>query len=113
MVAGCRRARCRALSLLFAPDLKGNQAVREAIAGTLLLFSTSAIAGTYVPVHVAPIHVAPLHVAPVHVAPVVRGAPVVRVNPVVRAHSPIAPVHSNGRTGSHQKLPVMVYTVPQ
>jgi hypothetical protein len=90
--------------------------VRGTIAGTLLLFSTSAMAGTYVPVHVAPIvHVAPvIHAAPmVHAAPALRVAPVVRVNPAVRVHTGVRPTHAIGRTGSHHRLPVVVYATPQ
>ena len=86
--------------------LGGNRAVKKAIAGIALLFSTSALAGTYV---------APM----VHVAPVVHVAPTVHVTPVVHGNSAIG-VHSATKTGpsigtphNHPKPPlVIVNTVP-
>jgi hypothetical protein len=78
--------------------------MRPAIAATLLLLPTSAMAGTFVytPVHVAPV---------VHVAPMVHVAPTVHVNPGV--HPVVRTTPTGGRVvmHSHSKtLPVMVVT---
>jgi hypothetical protein len=81
--------------------------MKNAIAATatLLLFSTSAMAGTFVytPVHIAPV---------IHVAPMVHVNPVVHANPVVNGHTYVRTIPNGGRmvTHSHPKvLPVAVY----
>jgi hypothetical protein len=75
--------------------------VKKAIAGILLLFSTSAMAGTYVApmVHVAPV----VHVAPtVHVTPVVHGNSALGVHPATKTGPSIATPHPR------QKPPLVV-----
>jgi hypothetical protein len=91
--------------------------MRKIIATILLLFSTPAMAGTYIPpvVRVAPAPV--VRVAPVHVAPVVRVNPVVRTSPVVRTNTVVKPVTTIGRPVAHRHhprtQPVIVYTAAQ
>jgi hypothetical protein len=94
--------------------------MRRIVATTLLLISTPAMAGTYIPpvVRVAPAPV--VRVAPVHVAPVVRVNPVVRTHPVVRSHTVVKPVTTIGRPVVHRHRhdhlrtqPVIIYTAAQ
>jgi len=81
-----------------------------------LLMSTPAMAGSYVPVHVAPVHIAPVHVAPVvHVNPAIR-APAIHATPAVRPI--IVKPTLAARPAHHHRvvqttLPVAVYNTTQ
>jgi hypothetical protein len=75
--------------------------MRKIVAATLLLISTPALAGTYIP----PV---------VHVAPVIHVAPVVRVNPIVRTNTMVKPVGQPVVHAHHLRTqPVIVYTAAQ
>jgi hypothetical protein len=78
--------------------------MRNAIAAILLLFSTSAMAGTFTS-YTPPVHIAPM----VHIAPVVHVAPMVHVNPVVHVNPMVRTVPTGGRVHFHPRiLPVAV-----
>jgi hypothetical protein len=71
--------------------------MRSAIAATLLLISTPAMAVVVTPVHVAPVHVAP-----------VRVAPTVRVNPGVHGHATV----KSGTKAHNRTITVVTDTPP-
>ena len=74
--------------------------MRNVVAAIMLLFSSSAMAATFV-------------YTPVRVAPVVHVNPAVRVNPGVHV-KPIAKPVGRATLDSHKKsLPAVVYAVPQ
>jgi hypothetical protein len=70
--------------------------MRIAIAATLLLFASPAMAVTFTPV------------TPVHVAPVVHIAPAVRVNPGMHNHSMGKPATKGGRVGTQSHIVTVV-----